>query len=162
MRRLIFAGTFACVTALIVLAPGCKTHYIPNTTVEDTEQNRAVVEFVEKYRHAVERRNVGQLVDMAHPKYFEDGGNVDHADDIDYAGLQDHLAERFSLAKDVRYEVRYRRIGQGRAGTIEVDYTYTASFKLPTANGDVWRRVVQDNRILLVPNGESFKIVSGM
>ena len=162
MRRLIFAGTFACVTALTVLAPGCKTHYIANTTVEDTDHNRAVIEFVEDYRHAVERRNVGQLVKMAHPKYFEDGGNIDHADDIDHGGLTKHLEERFSLAKDVRYEVRYRRVGEGRGGTIEVDYTYTASFKLPTAQGDVWRRVVQDNRILLVPDGESFKIVSGM
>ncbi len=162
MRRLIFAGTFVGATALTVLAPGCKTQYIPNTTVEDTDQNRDVIDFVEKYRHAVERRNVGQLVNMAHPKYFEDGGNIEHGDDIDFDGLKNHLQERFALAKDVRYEVRYRRIGSGRAGTIEVDYTYTASFKIPTANGDVWRRVVQDNRLLLVPEGESFKIVSGM
>jgi len=162
MRRLIPALTLASVTALTVLAPGCKKHYIPQTSVEDTEQNRAVIAFVEKYRHAVERRNVGRLLEMAHPKYFEDGGNIDHSDDIDYDGLQAHLADRFSQAKDVRYEVRYRRIGAGRANTIEVDYTYTASFKLPTAKGDVWRRVVQDNRLLLVPQGETFKIVSGM
>lgn len=162
MRRLITAGVLLCSTALSVSAAGCKTHYIGNTTVEDTEQNRDVIDFVETYRKAVERRHVGKLSSMAHERYYEDGGNVDASDDIDHGGLERHLEEQFSQAKDVRYEVRYRRIGPGRGDTIQVDYTYTASFKIPTDKGDVWRRVVQDNRLVLLPEGETFKILRGM
>jgi hypothetical protein len=73
---------------LAVLA-GCATHYIPNTDVEDRDDNRKIIEFCEKYRHAVEERNVPLLVQMASPSYFEDGGNVDASDDMDYAGLRE-------------------------------------------------------------------------
>jgi hypothetical protein len=140
----------------------CAARYIPNTDVEDSEFNRQVVQFCEEYRRAVERRNVALLLKLAHPDYYEDGGNIDTSDDLDYVGLRKYLEERFRYAKAIRYEIRYRRVGKGRKNVVYVDYTYSASYKIPTDNGDVWRRRVADNRLELVPNGESFKIVSGM
>src|SRR5678810_123120 len=71
---------------------GCATHYIPNTDVEDNDDNRKVIAFCEKYRHAVEERNVPLLLDLASPSYYEDGGNVDATDDMDYAGLREYLS----------------------------------------------------------------------
>ena len=35
--------------ALFAIA-GCATHYIPNTDVEDSDENRRVISFCEKYR----------------------------------------------------------------------------------------------------------------
>jgi hypothetical protein len=64
--------------------------------------------------------------------------------------------------KTIRYEIRYRDVTLGRNNEIYVDYTYSASYQIPTAKGDVWRRTVADNRLSLVPWGESFKILSGM
>src|SRR5258708_6690153 len=92
--------------ALALAAPlgGCTTHYIPNTDVEDTGENRKIIAFCEKYRHAVELKDVGVLLSMAAPDYYEDGGNVDAADDIDFAGLRDHLTGRFQNATGIRYE----------------------------------------------------------
>lgn len=148
--------------ALPLLSVGCATHYIPNTDVEDTDENRKIIQFCEDYRRAVERRNVGLLLKLAHPKYYEDGGNIDSSDDIDLAGLKTYLESKFVLAKAIRYEIRYRRVGEGRNNSIYVDYTYSASYKLPSATGDVWRRKVADNRLELVPQGESFLILSGM
>lgn len=151
-------------TALAVAGavPGCKKHYLPDTTVEETEANRRVISFLEDYRHAVEQRNIALLLQMAHPNYHEDGGNIDSSDDISRAGLEKYLTERFRDTKDIRYEALYRRIGEGRGGTIEVDYSYTAAYRVPSADGDVWRNAVADNRIVLVPKGESFQILSGM
>jgi hypothetical protein len=148
---LAFSGTTACAT-----------HYIPNTDVEDTEPNRKVIDFCEDYRRAVERRNTALLLRLAHPSYYEDGGNVDTSDDLDYAGLREYLHDQFTQTKAIRYEIRYRRVGQGRRNVIYVDYTYSASYKIPTDQGDVWRRRVADNRLELLPDGETFKIVSGM
>jgi hypothetical protein len=148
------------VAAQLVL--GCSSQLIPNTDVEDTTFNRNVVQFVEEYRHAVEQRNIARLMMMAHANYYEDGGNIDTSDDIDYAGLKAFLETKFRDTKAIRYEIRYRRVGQGRKDTIYVDYTYSASYKLTTENGDAWRRTVADNRIELVPDGEKFKIISGM
>ena len=151
---------------LLVLAAftalGCSHQYIVNTEVEDTEFNRKVIDYCEGYRHAVEQRNTGRLLKMAHPSYFEDGGNVDASDDLNYDGLKKYLDEEFSKAFAIRYEVHYRLVSEGRKDTVLVDYTYSASYKVPTSHGDVWRRRVADNRMTLAREGENFRILSGM
>ena len=141
---------------------GCGSQMIPNTDVEDTSFNREVIQFCEQYRHAVEQRNTALLLKIAAPSYYEDGGNVDPTDDMDYAGLKTYLEDKFYKTKAIRYEIRYRRVGKGRRDVTFVDFTYSASYKLVTEEGDVWRRTVADNRIELIPDGEKFKIVSGM
>jgi hypothetical protein len=146
----------------LLLVLGCHTQMIPNTEVEDTDENRAVVEFCERYRKAVERRNVNYLMEIAHPRYYEDGGNVDSTDDMDLGGLKEYLTERFTDATLIRYEIHYRRVGKGRNDSFYVDYTYSASYQVPTNKGDTWRRVVADNRLELMPHKDGFLVLSGM
>ena len=145
-----------------VAAASCGQQFIPNTDVEDTDYNRHVIQFCEEYRRAVEERKIGHLMQLAHPAYYEDGGNIDPTDDLDYAGLKQYLEEQFRDTKAIRYEIRYRRVGKGRRDVVYVDFTYSASYKIPTAAGDLWRRTVADNRLELVPHGESFRILAGM
>jgi hypothetical protein len=148
--------------ALLALV-GCSHDYIPNTQVDDSDFNRQVIAFCEDYRHAVERRNTSLLLKLADPKYYEDGGNVDTSDDLDFAGLKDYLEKRFRETRAIRYEIFYRDVSIGRSNQVFVDFTYSASYKVPTtSNGDVWRRRVADNRLELVRDGEKFRIVSGM
>lgn len=154
-------SAFAVLCLGLALA-GCSKTYIPNTDVEENEFNRGVVEFCEEYRRAVERRNVPMLLKLAHPSYYEDGGNIDTSDDLDFAGLQEYLEDRFRDVRAIRYEIRYRDVSMGRNDHVFVDYTYSASYKLPTPDGDVWRRRVADNRIELVPEKDGYRIVSGM
>lgn len=141
---------------------GCKHEYIPNTDVDDTDDNRKIVEFCEKYRRALETKDIARLLTLAHPEYYEDGGNIDASDDIDLAGLKDYLTTKFDDAESIRYEIRYRRV------TVEdervfVDYTFSASYRIPTeAGNDVWQRKVSDNRLELVPHNEDFLIIAGM
>jgi hypothetical protein len=149
-------------SALLVLCSGCATHFIENTDVEDTDDNRRVIEFCEQYRRAVEMRNVPLLLKLADPRYYEDGGNVDATDDLDFAGLRDYLEDKFKQTRTIRYEIRYRRVGEGRKHSLFVDYTYSASYKIPTPSGDLWRRRVAENRLEIVPAGQSFRILSGM
>jgi hypothetical protein len=141
---------------------GCATHYIPNTDVEDNDENRRIISFCEKYRHAVEERNVPLLLEMASPRYYEDGGNVDAADDIDFDGLKEHLEGKFKDTRAIRYEIRYRRVRRATENKILVEYTYTASYKIPGLKGEEWRHTVQDNRLDLIPDQASFKILAGM
>jgi hypothetical protein len=153
--------------ALLTLV-GCNHEYIPNTQVDDSDFNRDVIAYCEDYRHAVERRSTEQLLKMADPKYYEDGGTVDTSDDLDLAGLKDYLRKEFSRTSAIRYEIFYRDISIGRSNQVFVDYTYSASYKVPkqtddpTAPTEVWRRRVADNRLELVRNGSSFRILSGM
>jgi hypothetical protein len=159
-----FVGMAALLGTVAVLGStvGCHPQVIPNTDVEDTSENRAIIDFCENYRRAVERRNIPQLLKLAHSKYYEDGGNVDSSDDLDKAGLQKYLEGKFADTRAIRYEIRYRRIGKGREKQLYVDYTYSASYQLPTPEGEVWRRTVAENRLELIPVGEAYQILSGM
>jgi len=144
------------------LCAGCATHYIPNTDVEDTSENRKIITFCEKYRHAVEQRDVPLLLHMAAQAYYEDGGNVDASDDMDYSGLRDYLEGRFKDTRAIRYEIRYRRVKHQSDNRIVIEYTYTASYKIPGLKGDEWRHTVADNRLEIVEDQDNYKIIAGM
>jgi hypothetical protein len=148
--------------ALALSALGCSHDYIPNTEVTDNDFNRQVISFCEDYRHAVEKRNVALLLKLADRKYYEDGGSVDTSDDLDFEGLKGYLDAEFSKTRSIRYEIFYRDITTGRANQVFVDYTYSASYKVPTPTGDVWRRRVADNRLELIQDGDNFRILAGM
>lgn len=152
------AASLAAVTA----TAGCSHTLIPNTDVEDSDENRKVVAFCEKYRRAVEERDVDALLAMASPRYFETGGNARSLDDIDYNGLREYLGKQFKRTKAIRYEIRYHAISESENKVVNVDFTYTASFQIPTGSGDLWHRAVRDNRLQLLREGDSFKILAGM
>jgi hypothetical protein len=142
---------------------GCSHDFIPNTQVEDSDFNRQVIAYCEDYRRAVERRNIPALLKMADPKYYEDGGTIDTSDDLDLAGLETYLNANFKKTTQIRYEIFYRDVSFGRANQVYVDYTYSASYKVPVEGGpEAWRRRVADNRLELVRDGESFRILAGM
>ena len=141
---------------------GCSQQLIPNTDLEDTPENRSLVEFCELYRHAVEHRDIDKLLSLAHADYYEDGGNVDATDDLDYAGLKAYLESEFVRARAIRYEIHYRRILKNDRDGWDIAYTYSASYKLPDGEAEVWHREVSDNQLVLVAAGDSYKIVAGM
>lgn len=151
---------------LLLALTGCSKSYIPNTDVLDSEDNRAVITFCEQYRRAVEDKNVPLLLKMASDRYYEDGGDTVAENDVDFAGLKDYLGTTFQKAAAIRYEVRYRRVSESARRDIYVDYTYSASYRIPTLSPsgatDEWRHAVADNRIVLTRVGDSFKILSGM
>jgi hypothetical protein len=156
MQKLVF------VAILSLGAIGCTPSYIPNTDVEDTSDNRNVVSFCEEYRHAVEEKDVGKLLKLASPRYFEDGGNTNPDDDIDFDGLKDYLTSTFVKTQTIRYEIRYRKVVFGENKKVYVEYSYSASYRIPGLKGEEWKHTVADNRLELSPEGESFKILAGM
>jgi hypothetical protein len=147
---------------LLLSAAACSKTYIPNTDVEDTSDNRKVVLFCEDYRRALEEKNVGQILKMMSPAYFEDGGNVNNEDDADYEKVREFLTGDFLKTSGIRYEIRYRRVTFTQTNHVYVDYTYAAAYKLPGVKADEWRHKVADNRLDLIHAGDSFKIVGGM
>ncbi len=152
--------------SLALLAPlsGCARDVIPNTDVEDTAENREVIQFVETYRRAVEGRDVASMIEMASPRYFDDNGTPTGGDDLDYDGLREKLTAWREQVLDVRYEMRYRRVTFVEdTDRVLVDYTYTGSFRVDTPEGERWSRRLADNRLVLMQTDEGeFRILSGM
>jgi hypothetical protein len=138
---------------------GCTTTYIPNTDVLDTDANRKVILFCEQYRHAVEEKNVAQLLKLASPNYHKRGA-ID--DDVDYATLKDFLTTSFQTTDAIRYEIRYRRVLFTENNHVLVQYTFAASYRIPGVHKEEWRHSVSDNQLDLVPDGDGYKVLAGM
>ena len=152
----------ALAVILSIGAVACSPSYIPNTDVEDTSENKKVISFCEEYRHAVEEKDVNKLLKLASPRYFEDGGNTNPDDDIDYDGLKDYLTATFVKTQTIRYEIRYRKVTFGENKKVYVEYSYSASYRIPGIKGEEWKHTVADNRLELATEGDSFKIIAGM
>ena len=165
---------------------------IPNTEVPDTSDNREVVNVSERYRHAVEQRDIRTLLSLASPNYYEDGGTPQGDDDYGLDGLRRLLSVWSEEVKEIRYEMRYHRVTfENNGARALVDYTYTGSFTLrrpplqlpegmigpqeslintDPARGatpvntdqEVWYRRVADNRLELERVSGGWRIVSGM
>ncbi len=156
---------FAVFCALVVSSTtmGCKKN-IPNTTVEDTPGNRAIITFMENYRRAVEERDIGALLAMAHPQYLDDNGTPTGDDDIDYRALRIKLGSWRQRVTDVRYEIKYRAVGAD-LDRIMVDYRYSASFRIAYDEEDErWSRRIGENRMVLLYDDiqSRYYVLSGM
>lgn len=178
------------VTSLLFAALGCAHSRIPNTDLPDSSENRALVAFCERYRLAVEARDARGLLAMASPRYFEDGGTPAGDDDYGYDGLQRLLNTWSDEVRQVRYEIRYRRISMDpdHPDRARVDYTFTGSYTLRQPEGapserdnapalaidpvrgatasrqddELWFRRVADNRLELERVGDEWRILTGM
>ena len=161
-------GLVARLLGLAALLGGCASAFIPNTDVEDTPENRAIVDFCERYRKALEKKDIVALLELASPNYYDDSGDVDASNDIDYAGLKQYLTAKFKGAgfadvTGLRHEIRYRRISEGEGGVLNVDYTFSASYRFLKPDGtEKWENAVEENRLELVRDGESYKIMHGL
>lgn len=146
---------------LVSVVFGCAPKFIPNTEVPDTPLNREVITFCERYRHAVEDLNVGLLMSLASPKYFDDSGTVSGDDDMDRAGLEEVLKVRFKEVQTIRYEIKYRAVYEKGEITM-VEYTYTTSFQFNLDGKPHWENKTADNRIELEKVDDGYLILTGM
>ena len=159
-RRMLVATGLACT---MVAGAGCEKN-IPNTTVKDTPENRAVITFMENYRNAVEARDVGALLAMAHPQYLDDNGTPSGDDDIDYRGLRSKLSLWRERVTDVRYEIKYRTINR-EIDRVLIAYRYSASFRIAYDEEDQrWSRRIGENRLVLLHDDvqDRYYVLSGM
>ena len=141
---------------------GCTPKFIPNTEVVDTPENREIISFCERYRHAVEDLNIGLLLSLASPKYFDDSGTVSGDDDMDRSGLEEVLKNRFKVIETIRYEIKYREVYQ-KGEVIMVEYTYTTSYRFNLDGKPHWENKTADNRLELERvDDDGYLILSGM
>jgi hypothetical protein len=130
--------------------------------VADTSANREVVDFVEKYRHAIEQRNSPALLAMASENYFDDMGTPAGKDDIDYDGLKTALTRLRNEVLGARYQVSYRAVTFDQEHHVLVDILYTGWFRVTTQDGPEWKRVLEPHRLVLAREDGQYRILSGM
>jgi len=146
----------------MALVLGCATtKQIQGTKIEDTEENRAILRVIEKYRQAMERRDEVALVALAHPWYTERSGTTKAHDDYGYEGLKKVIKTRLAALTAVRYGIEYRTITR-KGDRAYVEVFIDASFQIVSETGDRWERKADYNRFELIWDGKSWRFLSGM
>jgi hypothetical protein len=158
------ARTFLIALLLLVAGAGsgCGHQNIPNTHVEDTAANREIIEFVERYRKAVEDRDSVTLLNMTSRFYFDDMGTPAGDDDVDFDGLKLALERIRKGVLAARYQISYRGLTYAHNDRVLVDLLYTGWFKVETPEGPEWRRRLEPHRMVLAREEGKLLILSGM
>jgi hypothetical protein len=159
MKHALLLISFCVFTPL--LSAGCGPTYLPNTEIEDTEQNREIVSFCERYRHAVEDLNVGLILSLTSPRYFDNSGTPTGDDDFDRRGLEELIKARFQAVRSMRYEIKYRNLYE-RDGLFMIDYTYTMSFEYEVGSKTKWANKTAENRLEIEKVEGGYLIVAGL
>ncbi|HTE55386.1 MAG TPA: hypothetical protein VK698_31245 [Kofleriaceae bacterium] len=148
--------------ALALGACGGSVTYIPGTKVPRNQENQQLIDRIEDYRMAVERKDAAALVLMASKRYWEDAGTPTGTDDYGYQGLQEILTGRFQRVKAIRYSMRYMNVTRS-GDRAYVDVLVDASFTVEDARGEDSRADMRDqNQFILEWDGRHWLFLSGM
>jgi len=157
-------GTRLLVRALLLgslALSACSARRIPGTEIDDTPDARAIVELVERYRQAAERRDAATVLALASPKYFDEAGTADPGDDVDYAQLAQRLPEDYARLTAVRLEISVRRVQvDGDKATAEV--LYDGRYRVVTRQGEIAKQASDVQRMALAREAGIWKFLSGL
>lgn len=148
---------------MLALGLGACAHAkIPETEIDDTPDNRAVLQLVEDYQNAMEALDADAVLALVSPSFYEDNGNTDSADDYDYDGLKTVLAESFERTRAMQLILRVDDIEvEEESAFAELRYEYRAQNDYPS--GLKWDTGSDRTRLRLqkAPNG-AWRIISGI
>jgi hypothetical protein len=145
---------------------GCNTKTIPGTSIEDNDTNRAILAVVEKYRLAMENRDIDTLVALASPEYYDTRGTAsDPSDDYNYDGLRKFLEDRFKKLETLRVDISLIAIKVDDSDKTEkalVDYRFQSRYQMDLPAGQKWASNDERARLTLARGPDGWKILKGM
>jgi ketosteroid isomerase-like protein len=144
----------------LLLAAACAPRRIPGTDIADTDDSRAILAIMERYRTALEARDAKAIQSLVAEDFREDGGTESPEDDLTYANLPTHMANLFQKLDKPKVDISVRRVD------IEDDlataiYYWNASWRMPSLTGRPQSDGELEQMVLKKVNGE-WKIVSGI
>jgi len=146
---------------LLLAAAAACTRRIPGTEIDDTRDNRAVVEVIDAYRRAFEARDAAAALALVSTAYFDDAGTADASDDLDRGQLARALPETLARLPSVRLELAVTRVevdGDQAAAYLFHDSRY----RVATPRGEIAKRDSDMARMTFRREGGAWKIASGL
>jgi ketosteroid isomerase-like protein len=120
------------ISASLALLAACGARRIPGTDIDDTDDTRAILQVMEKYRSAVEARDADGVLRLVSESFKDEGGSSKAEDRMNYADLKKKLPEQMAKLDDVRLDISVRKIEiHSDTSTASAIYTYNLSFRLP-------------------------------
>ena len=150
-----------CLLPLLLLA--CGPSYIAGTEIEDTPENREILDAVESYRRSVETRDIATLQELVSRRYYENASTTD-IDTDDYGRDEVLVSVLPMLAESVQkvfYQVRVMGIHL-RDEQARVDFEYVLKFRYVDGAKSQWGLKSDVNQLEMVREEGSWRILSGM
>jgi hypothetical protein len=148
----------ALLALAVTLAAGCAPKHLPGTEIPATNDTRAIYDTLERYRQALEKRDVDGILALVAPSYYDTAGTPDPSDDLDRPRLEAALRDQLPKAESLKVDFTIRRIdvaGDDAQAEIFFDSFYrvkTPTTQVPRRDSDVQRLKLKrlDNKWLFV------------
>jgi len=144
----------------LLLAAACAPRRIPGTEIADTDDSRAVLAIMERYRSALEARDAKAIQALVSEDFKEDGGTESPDDDLTYANLPIHMSNLFQKLDKPKVDISVRRVDI-QDDTATAIYYWNASWRMPSLTTRPQSDSELEQMVLKRINGE-WKIVSGI
>jgi hypothetical protein len=149
------------IVPLLMIACGPK--YIEGTKITETEENHTILDMVEEYRLAVEKRDAHAVAQLVSRRYFENASTTaSPGDDYGYDKLiQKVLPVLRDNVKKVIYKVDVERIEvKGKEACVYIDWELKFQYLEGGLTG--WGEAKDKNRLDLVVEDGRWKILAGL
>jgi hypothetical protein len=146
--------------AVVIALGACAPRLIPGTDIPKTKDTEAIVALVDKYRQALEKKDIDGLMSLVSESYRDTSGTATPDDDLDYVRLREILPGRLVKLEDVRVDIEIRRIDV-TGDTAEAIFRFDTHFKMPAFKSQT-QSESDLSRMLLAKVGGVWKIVSGL
>jgi Domain of unknown function (DUF4440) len=148
----------ACALLLLV---ACTPRNIPGTQIPDTNDSRAILDVMERYRSAVEARDAKAIQQLVSKSFRDNGGNEDPADDLTYANLPQALPALFAQLESTRVDLDVRSVNVRNDGVATAVYYWNVSWRAPGLLEKTQRNSELEQMIFTKEDGQ-WRIVSGL
>ncbi|HOA12682.1 MAG TPA: nuclear transport factor 2 family protein [Myxococcota bacterium] len=156
------ARLFMIIAALPLVA--CAARQIPGTAVDDTPANRDIVEVIEKYRKACEKKDIDGILEVVSRNYFSNFGTTSNTDD-DY-GYEQLVKNMLPILRDeikaVSYMVYVKKISFPRENVAWADVEHSYKFYYVEQGKDRWKPGTNFKRFEFAKEDGVWRITSGL
>ena len=144
----------------LLLTVACASKRIPGTELEDTDDTRAILAVMERYRSALEAKDAKAIQALVSEAFREDAGTETPEDDLTYANLDEHMDNLFQALDNPKVELSVRRVTvQDEVAT--AIYYWNATWKLPSLTSRGQNASELEQMVLQKVDGQ-WKIASGI
>ena len=163
MRRLLLLLPLLVLPLLVSSA--CKPGLLPQSSVPDTKENRAVKEFLDTYKSATECRSVDGIMDLVAPDFFEGLHSEESRDKYGYSELRTKLQNTFAKIDTLTLSYHIQKI-ERKENLFFVYYYFVQRALVSYPSEPEWVTVTDVNRMVLRMKGkqisDGFEILSGI
>ncbi len=153
--------------ALLLVAltlAACSPKYLPNTEVADTAENRVIINLVERYRQAIEERDVRALKEMVSRQYFSNAGTTsDPEDDYGYDQIEQVVLPMLKQnIKKVQYGVFVKRVRFESPSRAVAEFEHSFRYLYVVEGKDQWQQRIDFARLEFALEDGVWRIIGGL